>query len=149
MKAVFDQRIEICARLPLQSELNMLKNIGSTARDHLANERTFLSWARTGLGFVGAGTGLFTAYALGNRSSTLGPRDVLPASTLLVTNGGALLGFAVYRFLEVQRALADGHFPVGKKGVLVMVGATALSTCVAMGYIGFIEFWQLDHSHSA
>jgi uncharacterized membrane protein YidH (DUF202 family) len=33
-------------------------NSGSTARDHLANERTFLAWARTGLGFVGLGVGL-------------------------------------------------------------------------------------------
>ena len=33
-------------------------NSGSTARDHLANERTFLAWARTGLGFVALGVGL-------------------------------------------------------------------------------------------
>ena len=33
-------------------------NSGSTARDHLANERTFLAWARTGVGFVALGVGL-------------------------------------------------------------------------------------------
>lgn len=33
-------------------------NTGSTARDHLANERTFLAWARTGVGFVALGVGL-------------------------------------------------------------------------------------------
>jgi len=32
-----------------------LKNTGSTARDHLASERTFLAWLRTGLGFVALG----------------------------------------------------------------------------------------------
>ncbi len=31
------------------------KNTGSTARDHLAAERTFLTWLRTGLGFVALG----------------------------------------------------------------------------------------------
>lgn len=41
---------------------NLVRNSGSTARDHLANERTFLAWARTGLGFLTAGTGLFTFY---------------------------------------------------------------------------------------
>ena len=33
----------------------VLKNTGSTARDHLASERTFLAWIRTGLGFVALG----------------------------------------------------------------------------------------------
>ena len=32
-----------------------LKNTGSTARDHLASERTFLAWLRTGLGFIALG----------------------------------------------------------------------------------------------
>lgn len=31
------------------------KNTGSIARDHLASERTFLAWARTGLGFIALG----------------------------------------------------------------------------------------------
>ncbi|GME22684.1 Ergosterol biosynthesis ERG4/ERG24 [Neofusicoccum parvum] len=31
------------------------KNAGSVARDHLASERTFLAWLRTGLGFVALG----------------------------------------------------------------------------------------------
>jgi uncharacterized membrane protein YidH (DUF202 family) len=31
------------------------KNTGSTARDHLASERTFLAWIRTGLGFIALG----------------------------------------------------------------------------------------------
>ena len=38
-----------CLRSPI------LKNTGSTARDHLASERTFLAWLRTGLGFVALG----------------------------------------------------------------------------------------------
>ena len=32
-----------------------LKNTGSLARDLLASERTFLSWSRAGLGFIGLG----------------------------------------------------------------------------------------------
>jgi uncharacterized membrane protein YidH (DUF202 family) len=31
------------------------QNTGSTARDHLASERTYLSWLRTGLGFIALG----------------------------------------------------------------------------------------------
>lgn len=33
----------------------LYKNTGSVARDHLASERTFLAWIRTGLGFVALG----------------------------------------------------------------------------------------------
>lgn len=40
----------------------VVPNTGSIARDVLAAERTFLAWSRTGLGFVGAGTALFTAF---------------------------------------------------------------------------------------
>jgi uncharacterized membrane protein YidH (DUF202 family) len=32
----------------------ILTNEGSTARDHLANERTYLAWMRTGLALIGA-----------------------------------------------------------------------------------------------
>ena len=39
-----------------------IANEGSIARDILATERTFLAWARTGLGFVGAGSALAAAY---------------------------------------------------------------------------------------
>ena len=37
---------------------SVIPNTGSTARDHLANERTFLAWARTGLAFVGLGVAI-------------------------------------------------------------------------------------------
>lgn len=33
----------------------LYQNTGSVARDHLASERTFLAWIRTGLGFVALG----------------------------------------------------------------------------------------------
>lgn len=46
--------------MPLSSLLSrfrtpVLQNTGSTARDHLASERTFLAWIRTGLGFIALG----------------------------------------------------------------------------------------------
>ncbi|KAI4747710.1 hypothetical protein E4T50_01962 [Aureobasidium sp. EXF-12298] len=36
----------------------VFKNTGSTARDHLASERTYLAWMRTGLGFLALGIGV-------------------------------------------------------------------------------------------
>ena len=39
----------------LARTLCIVANKSSEARDHLANERTFLAWARTGMAFVGLG----------------------------------------------------------------------------------------------
>lgn len=36
-----------------------LQNVGSVARDHLANERTFLAWLRTSLSLASIGVGGF------------------------------------------------------------------------------------------
>ncbi|THZ58044.1 hypothetical protein D6C85_10324 [Aureobasidium pullulans] len=46
--------------MPLFSRIkgSVLQNTGSTARDHLASERTYLSWMRTGLGFLALGIGV-------------------------------------------------------------------------------------------
>ena len=50
-------------RFPLKARhftagANTIRNEGSAARDHLANERTFLAWARTGMTFVGLGVAI-------------------------------------------------------------------------------------------
>jgi len=37
-----------------QQQPSLLRNFGSTARDHLANERTYLAWIRTALAMIGA-----------------------------------------------------------------------------------------------
>lgn len=51
-------RLVLAARRQLSL---LVKNTGSTARDHLANERTFLAWSKTGLGFLG---GLLSPYII-------------------------------------------------------------------------------------
>ncbi|KAI1079704.1 hypothetical protein F5B20DRAFT_162058 [Whalleya microplaca] len=50
------------------------KNTGSVARDHLASERTFLAWMRTGLGFVALGIAI-------ERFSQLDLSELLPVQT--------------------------------------------------------------------
>ena len=66
-----------------------LKNTGSLARDHLASERTFLAWTRTGLGFIALGVALEKVEALAARSPTLlhleNSRTKLAAGTLVGT----------------------------------------------------------------
>ncbi|MCJ1408507.1 hypothetical protein MMC19_002582 [Ptychographa xylographoides] len=47
------------------------KNTGSIARDHLASERTFLTWLRTGLGFIALGIAVerFSRFEVSHLSS--------------------------------------------------------------------------------
>ncbi|TPX16746.1 uncharacterized protein E0L32_003687 [Thyridium curvatum] len=62
------------------------RNTGSVARDHLASERTFLAWMRTGLGFVAFGIaverfqsldleGMFERFIDASRRPSPLPRD--------------------------------------------------------------------------
>jgi putative membrane protein len=94
-----------------------LENQGSTARDHLANERTFLAWVRTGLGIAGLGVAL----------EKLGAEASGPPWTglVLVGFGVAMLVYAMVRFERVKDELLEGRFPVARRGPL-LIGALAL-----------------------
>ncbi|KAK8110014.1 hypothetical protein PG999_008151 [Apiospora kogelbergensis] len=65
------------------------KNTGSVARDHLASERTFLAWMRTGLGFVALGIAVerFSQLDLEDLVVVLrhGPRAVTSSSPATTT----------------------------------------------------------------
>mmetsp|Transcript_26329 Transcript_26329/g.105371 ORF Transcript_26329/g.105371 Transcript_26329/m.105371 type:complete len:170 (-) Transcript_26329:787-1296(-) len=111
----------------------VVRNAGSEARDHLANERTFLAWARTGLGFVGFGTATFSAYHIADPTER--GRDerhahrILPACGLFIVNGAGLVAYAVYRYFVNERAISTGVFVVSKRStVLVLAATTGLTT---------------------
>ena len=109
-----------------------VRNTGSTARDHLANERTFLAYSRTGLAFMGAGVGLFSAFQIMDEAHETEALRVLPASGLLVLNGVLFLTFATRRFYFVQRKLLEEQFPVIGRKLISLLAATSLSTVAAL-----------------
>lgn len=129
----------------------IVKNTGSTARDHLANERTFLAWSKVGLGFLGAGSGLFTAYSFNytgeSKSLSLHPARIVPAVLLLMTNGGGLLAYATYRYMTVKRALCAGDFIINKTGLYGVIASTSISTVVALSILGYEEYKVKGNSH--
>lgn len=78
-------------------------NVGSRARDHLANERTFLSWIRTALAFIGFGL------ILAELVDVRGVRAEILGLALIVLGAiGAIASTA--RFLRVSRQLDDGQY---------------------------------------
>jgi putative membrane protein len=86
---------------------------GADARDHLAEERTFLAWIRTGLasmgfGFVVARFGLYLAEIRG----VAGPSDrfSLWSGTAFIAVGVALNLLSTRRHLRVVAELNCGQF---------------------------------------
>lgn len=102
-------------------------NTGSTARDHLANERTYLAWVRTGFGTAALGLGV--AKLLGD------PGDWKPilAGILFVILGIVMLLYGTMRYYRIVRSLDEGMMHVGRTGPIVFgLSATTIAIVVAI-----------------
>ncbi|ORX91589.1 hypothetical protein BCR34DRAFT_501376 [Clohesyomyces aquaticus] len=118
------------------------QNTGSTARDHLASERTYLSWLRTGLGFIALGIAIerFNQLDLVQLLSPTGPspspsahqnndghhkkKEHLLVGALLGTGGGSIV-YGTTRYFSNMTMLERGLFKPA------YFGAAGLSICVA------------------
>ncbi|KAJ1824439.1 hypothetical protein H4S02_011195 [Coemansia sp. RSA 2611] len=119
-----------------------LDNKGSVARDHLANERTYLAWVRTSLSLVTVGVAIRQLYrvavdlnhgsdsASSSASASLEDadhRDPLAGKVLgasFVSLGMAFVFVGLYRYFHSQYLMTKGKFPVSR----LMVGACAIAT---------------------
>lgn len=130
-------------------------NVDSLARDHLANERTFLAWSRTGMAFVALGVAVdqvrkvrddvddeSVAGAVGGRPPVRVARSISWAdwaehapSVMTVGVGGMFLTYSTIRYYNVQRALLNGQFPVNRGGIAAVVASTALLTTAALALV--------------
>lgn len=79
----------------------------SRARTHLANERTFLAWLRTGLSLV----------AVGMATARFLPLDLVPGipyvtlfAILLVIGGTAMVVFGAGRYVAANREIEAGAY---------------------------------------
>ncbi|EEA25299.1 hypothetical protein TMatcc_006477 [Talaromyces marneffei ATCC 18224] len=126
-------------------------NNGSQLRDHLANERTFLSWTRMGLAFAAMALALgrlgmidhvFYNTQFGNnsvskeikpaigsdkdnhdvKSPSAGQSDIL-ASQLCWTISIGSFGYGIFRYVSVRRTLIQGRF------VPAIWGPVLMTTC--------------------
>ena len=131
------------------------KNTGSVARDHLALERTYLAWARTGLGFIAFGIAIerfsrFEALVGGDgnprRTGGDGHEKGTPSSKILVgvlmaLGTGSIL-FASKRYFSSVRLLERGEFRPAYHSVAAMgavmtaLGGGVFATTVNAQYVG-------------
>lgn len=113
------------------------------ATEHLANERTFLAWVRTGisvmsLGFVVAKFGLWLR-ELGVRVSPQtpghGPGLSEPIGAGMIGFGGLLVVLAAWRFHIVNRQIAAGLVQVDRSLILLITLAVAALSGLMVAYI--------------
>ena len=101
-------------------------------REHLANERTMLSWVRTGVGLISLGivverAGSFVSADTGNADSLSGVLGM--ALTLL---GCLALVLGTVQFVRNRRRISRGEFvPQAAIYLVVVGGALTLGGCFA------------------
>ena len=93
-----------------------------------ANERTFLAWIRTGLGFLAAGVAIAAVAGLDARLGL----EVRVASLLLVLCGlGCAVG-AWTRWLGNERAMREGRALPSSPLLLVLTGVVVVVALIAV-----------------
>ena len=124
----------------------------AVVRDHLANERTFLAWVRTGIGLIGFGfvlarVGMFlrnyaavsaTPRAASVRAHLSGEFMVSGIAFLLI--GTVLCGWAGRVYGKNRRAIEAGRFEAAGASVLalsglVVVGGLVITAMVLWGTV--------------
>lgn len=94
-------------------------------RDHLANERTFMAWMRTG----------FAVMALGLALAQFGPvadpegRSV-PAGISLIVAGAVVMGYGLTRYRRINTQIDEDHHVTGQRGREVTAAALVIVVAV-------------------
>jgi putative membrane protein len=107
----------------------------SRARTHLANERTFLAWFRTGLTLIALGlaAGQFLA-----RDVASGFPLVRTLATVMVLTGMFFVAVGVVRYVRGRARIDHADFHPAWASILIAAGAG-----LAAGGLGVIFLWLL------
>ncbi|KAH0606358.1 uncharacterized protein H6S33_004019 [Morchella sextelata] len=124
-----------------------LENEGSTARDHLALERTFLAWLRTSLAFASIGVGISQLFRLNAavQSSDLSEGIITlrhlgkPLGITFLATAIAVLLIGVHRYFESQGWLLRGKFPASRGSVYFLTGIVALLITVTLVVVLIVQ----------
>ncbi len=104
----------------------------SRARTHLANERTFLAWLRTGLSLVALG--LATAQFLERRLPN-GWDLATPLAILLIVGGTAMTAAGGRRFVDAGHAIEEGEYTPNVGAIAVAVAFAGLAGVAALLFV--------------
>ena len=111
-------------------------------RDHLANERTYLAWLRTGIATMGFGVVIAKLrYLFPPNALTPPVQGILHAANigLLFTVIGLLLvALAAQRYLHVQKQIREQQYQAS--------GTTLLALAAIIIALGLLTIWYLLES---
>jgi len=117
-----------------------LENTGSVARDHLANERTWLAYVRTSLSIASAGVALVQLFTI-STAVTIPTKQlrkfVRPLGGATVILGWLTLVIGTWRYFRVQTSLQGNKFPPAR--VFVGFLSVVLGSIVAVTFAVLLE----------
>lgn len=85
---------------------------GSQARDHMANERTYLAWLRTAANVMVLGLAI-AKFAVGSEGNDI---TAIAAGIILVVVGALGIVEGIVRYRRVSREIEHGAFTTGSRG---------------------------------
>ncbi|KAF8517408.1 hypothetical protein BU17DRAFT_14335, partial [Hysterangium stoloniferum] len=107
----------------------VLENVGSVARDHLANERTWLAYVRTSLAIAAMGVAIVQLFTIAPSNRAVSHKKYsarpLGATIVIVAVGVLGIGMSVYRYFKIQKAMTQGIFPVARGTIIVITAVLA------------------------
>ena len=110
----------------------------ANARDHLANERTFLAWLRTGIAIVVLG------FAIGQISIALPVPDAAGISIWLgaaaIVAGVAVCLAGLGRYRQTRRRIERGDFRPAGGLIMIVAIAAAIFGLILASYLLYIGF---------
>ncbi len=109
----------------------------SRARTHLANERTFLAWFRTGMTLIALGV---AAAQFLTATTLTGLRLVPVFSTLVIALGLVLVAVGRWRYERGRARIDDGRFHPAQLSILI-----TSSVAFATGLIAVLVVWLMPH----
>ena len=135
-----------------------LENTGSVARDHLANERTYLAWLRTSLSFASIGVAVAQLFslnqAIGGGGGTSNGSEMLrrfgqPLGATFIGVAIIVLLLGVKRYFSAQSWMTHGKFPASR-GSVGLLSAIALLVrfqhCCMAKFLTVYQSLLLPHS---
>jgi len=111
----------------------------STVTDHMANERTYLAWVRTGiavmaLGFVVAKFGIIIKELVPNSSNVSAPFSA-SIGIILVISGGFMQVMALRSFVKNKKSIESGDFEPSSSAIITSGILILLIAVLLIGYM--------------
>ncbi len=107
-------------------------------REHLANERTLLSWVRTGVGLISIGLVVERAGALASQNAPIGASGLFGAALAIL--GCLTLVIGTAQFLRNRRQIIEGEFTPAAAAYLVIVAGSMLLAAAFVVYVALQMF---------